>query len=289
VSVTEQNVVFNDPRSEVVEREFDYGTIRFENLAPGDWRTKSGSLARSWRRRYLLNEREVVSPSQLVGNLDKPALVRWIERESVRGAVYAERTGELEGVPEEDWTKRVFSLRMGASAKRDEGAMRGTAVHEALHQLATTGSAPNPADVADFARPWLAGAVKAWETLKVEEVVEAEQIVGHPELLIAGRFDLLARCDGGHLTLIDWKTSPKGEVYAESHWQAAAYKLAIERSLGVEVDRVVLIGVGPSGQPEVINGEITVTDLRSLLDVHHARKRVEAAQSLQRKLQKAGN
>ena len=162
--------------SEIMEREFDYGLVRYENLAPGDWLTQRGEPARKWRRPYLINDQEVTSPSQLAGCLDKPALTRWIERESVIGAVHAERAGELHSVPEEDWPERVRFLRLGASAKRDAGAERGTIVHEALHTLAVDGRVPDPAIVADYARPWLQGAMLAWEALDVRSVLDAESI-----------------------------------------------------------------------------------------------------------------
>lgn len=272
--------------SEIVERDFDFGTVRFESLAAGDWLTQRGEPSRKPRRRYLIDAREVPSPSQLTGNLDKPALQRWIERESVIGAVHAERAGELHGVPEEDWPWRVQSLRLGASAKRDQGAERGTVVHEALHTLATQRCVPDPAMVADYARPWLQGAVLAWQALKIKRVVEAEQIVAHPELGFAGRFDLLAETDAG-TTLIDWKTSPKGTVYAESHWQCACYAVAIERSLGLKIDRAVLIGVGPDGGFELIDCAATPVDVKGLIAVHHARRRIELAQREQRKAVKA--
>lgn len=273
------------PESEIVEREFPYGTVRFENLAAGDWLTSRGEPAKKPRRRYLINGLEVTSPSQLAGCLDKPALTRWIERESVIGAVKAERAGELAGVPEEDWPWRVQSIRLGASAKRDQGAERGTIVHQALHSLAVDGRVPDPAMVADYARRWLQGAILAWEALGITRVIEAEQIVGHPELGFAGRFDLLAMADG-LVTLIDWKTSPKGSVYAESHWQARAYAVAIERSLGLRVEDIKLIGVGPDGGFELISCEITSEDLESLVKVHYARKRVEQAQRDQRRVTK---
>jgi hypothetical protein len=282
------SAIEEDLGGEIIEREFADFTVRFENCGIGQWLTAKGEPAKKPRRRYLIDGVEVCSPSQLAGCLDKPALTRWIERESVIGAVYAERAGELYGVPEQDWPWRVQSIRLGASAKRDQGAERGTVVHEALHTLAVKGRVPDPMMVADYARPWLQAAVLAWQALDVRKVIEAETIVGHPELGFAGRFDLFAMCGPDNtLTLIDWKTSPKGEVYPESHWQARAYAVAIERSLQTSVEAVKLIGVGPEGGFELIDCEITRQDLESLIAVHYARKRVEASQRAQRRVPKA--
>ena len=276
-----------DLGGEVVEREFDYGIVRYENFGPGQWLTARGEPAKKPRRRYLINGVEVTSPSALAGCLDKPALTRWIERESVIGAVHAERAGELDGIPEHDWPYKVTSIRLGASAKRDQGAERGTIVHEALHTLAVEGRVPDPATVADYARPWLQGAVLAWEALDVLKVVEAEQIVGHPELGFAGRFDLLIRNRQGETVLVDWKTSPKGQVYDESHLQVAAYRMAIERSLGFTVNRAVLMGVGPDGGFEFAECMAEPADVEALVQIHYARKRIGMATRDQRRITKA--
>ncbi len=274
------------PGGQTITRTFDFGTLKFEDYAAGTWLTKAGAPGKTARRHYLLDGEEVYSVSSIVGCLDKPALVRWIEDQATRGAVQAERLGELAGVPEEDWCRRVRSLNLGASAKRDEGADRGTIVHDALHTLAVEGRAPNPADVPGIARPWVRGAVAAWLSLGDGDVIAAEEIVCHPELRYAGRFDLL-RMLVGQRTLLDWK-SGRGKIFEAAHWQARLYAMALERC-GEPVDRIVLVGIGDDGGFELVDCACTEQDAEALLRVHRAQKRIQSDMRAQRAIARAAS
>lgn len=266
--------------SEIVVRELPgLGTLRFENLAPGEWLTKKGEPAKTARRRYLFNGEEVDGVSSIVGALDKPALLRWIEDQATRGAVHAERMGELAGLPEWEWKDRVRFLNLGASAKRDEGADRGTAVHEAFHSLATTGDAPNPADYPAIARPWLQGAIRAWMAMDPEPIT-SEEIVCHPEMLYAGRPDLIARV-AGRRTLIDYKTG-RGRVFDQAHYQTRGYAEALP-FCGDGVDRILIVGIADDGGFELVGCEATPEDWAALLRVYRSRKQINAGMAEQRK------
>lgn len=276
---------------ETVVREIPgLGVVKFEDYPAGAWLTKKGEPAKKARRRYLFGETELTADTELdavssiAGTLDKPALLRWIEDQATRGAVLAERMGELEGVPDEDLMERVKSLGLGASAKKEMGGDRGTAVHAAAHILATEGKPPNPAAFVPEWRPWMQGMTRAWLSMN-PEVVESEQIVCHPELGYAGRFDLLARVDSD-LALLDYKTG-KGRVFDSAHYSTRLYAMALLRSLGIKVDRIIIIGVDDDGGFQLVDCEATEEDALALLHTFRSRKRINAGMADQRRLAKA--
>lgn len=270
------------PTGERVERDIPgVGLVVFENYGPGEWMTQKGEPAKRSRRRYLLDGEEVDSVSSIVDALRKEALERWIEDQACRGAVQAERLGELTDVPEEDYAWRIRSLGLGASAKRDEGADRGTVIHEAMQGLAE-GRVPNPADVPGAARPWIQGAMRAWLALEITpgNVILSEEIVAHPELRYAGRPDLVAKIDGV-VTLLDYK-SGRGRVYGEAHFQTRLYQMALA-CCGIPVERIVLVGIADDGGFELIDCAVTEDQAAALLVVHRARRLVNASMADQRR------
>lgn len=272
------------PTGERLERVLDgVGTLVFENYGPGEWVTKAGAPAKTSRRRYLLDDDELDSVSSIVGTLDKPALLYWIEDQATRGAVLAERLGELEDVYEEDWMGRVKTLGLGASAKRDEGADRGTAIHAAFHTLATEGRAPNPASFPEVAQPWVQGAVCAWLAMQ-PKLIASEEIVCHPDHRYAGRPDLIALVDG-KVTLLDYKTG-KGKVYDQAHYQTRLYEMAL-CALGIAIERIVIVGITDDGGFQLVDCECSDEDALALLHTFRARKRINSGMAVQRKIAKA--
>jgi hypothetical protein len=260
-----------DLGGEVAERDIPgLGTLRFENYGVGEWRTQKGEPAKKSKRRYLLNGEELDSVSQIVSVLEKPALYRWYEDRGARGAVQAERMGELADVPEEEIIQRVRLLGLGADAKKDEAADRGTAMHAALHVLATTGEPPNLGDYPVEQRPWLMGATRLWMTLDAEPI-ESELIVCNPVLGYAGRLDLLCLTDGLR-TLVDYK-SGKGRLYSQAHWQARGYADCLPHC-GIEpVDRILIAGVDDEGGFQVVECSKSSEDWAALVHVYRANKR----------------
>lgn len=268
---------------EVVEREHPDGLLRFENYPAGTWLTKAGQPARKDKRQYTLDGAMMDSVSSIVGTLDKPALLYWIEDQASRGAVEAERMGELENCPPEEILHRVKSLGLGASAARDEGAARGHAIHAAFEALALNGTPPNPADYPEDWRPYVQGCVRAWLTLDAQ-AVHAEHMVCNLAGDYAGRLDLIAETADG-LTLIDYKTG-KGKVYDAAHYQARLYDLAL-RTEGITVDRIVIVGIDGEGGFQLVECECTDTDALALLHTFHSRKRINAGMAVQRRAAKA--
>jgi hypothetical protein len=269
---------------EVVERVIDgVGLLRFENFGPGEWLTQKGEPAKVSRRRYLLDGDEYDSVSSIVDTLSKPGLYPWYENGGVRGGVKAQRMGELDDVPEEDWPERVRLLKLGASAQRDEGAERGTAVHVGLHTFATTGEPPNPADYPGVWHPWLQGSMRAALALGLspDTLIEAEQIVCHPEHKYAGRFDLYAMLDTKR-TLIDYK-SGRGKIFDQGHYQTRGYAECFE-PCGLEPpERILIVGIDDDGGFQIVECEAILLDWMALLHTFRSRKRINAGMAAQRK------
>lgn len=272
------------PTGERLERVIDgVGTIVFENYRPGEWLTQKGEPAKVSRRRYLLDGEPLDSVSSIVDALRKEGLERWIETEATRGAVLAERMGELDDVPESDWAIRVKSLGLGATAKRDEAADRGTIIHEAGHAL-TRGEVPNPSEFPIAGRPWVQGMMRAWLALDPSEVVAAEQIVCNPEYRYAGRPDLVAVVDG-QVTLVDYK-SGRGRIYDSAHFQARLYAMALAHC-GVDVERIVLVGIDDAGGFQLVECAATEKAAEALITVHRARRLINSDMAAQRRIAKA--
>lgn len=266
------------------------GVLKFEDYPAGSWLTQKGEPAKKARRRYLLGETEMTADTELdavssIGDtLSKAALLRWIEDQATRGAVTAERLGELQDVHEDDWMERVKALGLGASAKKEMGADRGSAVHVAAHTLATEGKPPNPSTYMPEWRPWLQGMTRAWLALE-PEIIEAEAIVCYPEHGYAGRFDLLARVDDA-VAVLDYKTG-KGRVFDSAHYTTRLYSMAVQRSLGIEVERTIIIGVDDDGGFQLVECEATEADALALLHTFRSRKRINSGMASQRRIAKA--
>lgn len=175
---------------------------------------------------------------------------------------------------------RVKALNLGASAKRDEGADRGHAIHDAFHKLAVDGRSPNPADFPMMARPWVQGAMRAWLAMN-PKLIAAEEMVCHPELMYAGRPDLIATVSGKR-TLIDYKTG-KGKVYDAAHYQTRLYAMAL-RFFDLEPEEILIVGIDDQGSFELIRCEATEADALALLHTFKARKRINADMAVQRKV-----
>lgn len=283
------------PTGERLVRQLDCGTLVFENYEAGEWVTKKGTPGKIARRRYTLDDDELDSVSSITGTIDKPALQYWIEDQSARGAVQAERMGALAGVSEDDYLKLMRKLGLGASAARDEGSDRGKAIHAAMHTLVLEGRPPNPAAFPEAWRLWLQGAMRAWLALDPVPVA-AEEIVCYPELGYAGRPDLIAytsitwpsRPDWleRKLTLVDYKTG-KGKVYDAAHYQTRLYAMALLRCLGIKVERIIILGIDDNGNFQPVECEASAGDAISLIGTYRSRKRINAGMAAQRQLAKA--
>jgi len=83
-----------------------------------------------------------------------------------------------------------------------------------------------------------------WWKEEKREVLLAEEIAAHPELLYAGKIDLLL-ADG---TLVDFKTSKA--LYPEHELQLGGYALALEAWEGIRPQKGLLVRIGKDGAAE---------------------------------------
>ncbi len=83
-----------------------------------------------------------------------------------------------------------------------------------------------------------------WWKEEKREVLLSEEIVAHPELLYAGKIDLLLT-DG---TLVDFKTSKA--LYREYELQLGGYALALEAWEGIRPQKGLLVRIGKDGSVE---------------------------------------
>jgi hypothetical protein len=153
----------------------------------------------------------------------KPALLEWYAREGVNAAVVLK-----------------------------EAQARGTDCHRFVETFMQTGELLPFSDFREDRKPYLQGLVRfLWE--HEPRAVDVERLICHPELRYAGRLDLLAVLkDSSELTLLDFKSNPKGNVYAEAHVQCAGYSLADHRCGGERIERALVVGVSEQGKYKIV-------------------------------------
>ena len=228
----------------------------------------------------LIGERREpwVSVTGALNILDKPNLIRWAGRVDSEAVLELERQGMLEGRTVDEAHRIMREHGMGAEAKRNAGATRGTAVHDALAAYCMTGKIPQLADLSDEARGYVQ-AVADWLIELAPEPILSEQIVGSPTHGFAGRFDLICAIEGQRC-LVDLKTSAK--PYPEMHIQLAGYQRAFQEC-GIEpVDKAYIVTVAEDGTWQMTEGRAKAEDFLAVLGANRAlsgvRKAVKAAE-----------
>lgn len=200
----------------------------------------------------------VPSVTNVLGMLNKPALVGWAAREVATLA--ADLRGSL-GVLEHG---EVVTLLKGAASRRgNKAAARGTDIHAYIESRLSR-CEPEPLD--REAEPYRAAA-DAWIEHYVSDVhgVEVTMFAGG----YAGTADSVIEC-GGRTILVDIKTSKA--IYPEASLQLAALAAGtvwhegsapIERR---EIDDLAVVRIGLDGEYEVRY----VADPSSALETFHA-------------------
>lgn len=237
--------------------------------------------------RYWLHADDVRSEAMSVTTalkvLSKEALLRWYEQRGAEGAcrlahdgmldtLHAKvnpRSGEITverrpSVRPENAIYVVRELQLGADAKKEEGAHRGTVTHQVLEVYHRDETVPNLSDFAPEHRGFVTGLVR-WLMKAVPTPVLVEGIVGSVEHGFAGRVDLIAEVAGA-VRVVDLKTNPAGRIFDESHLQAAAYDLAA-RECGIQLTGTpLLLAVDAAGSlPEPVESDATAEDFLSVL------------------------
>jgi|HubBroStandDraft_6_1064221.scaffolds.fasta_scaffold01839_22 hypothetical protein len=233
-------------------------------------------------RYWLIRGQErfaAVSVTSALKVIDKPQLISWAERVGCEGALRMERSGSLvypDGghVPITEAIRMVRETGQGADGKKEAGANRGNALHDALRLYCELGSPPK---IGDF-DPEVRGYVQAlcgWLVRDQPEPILIETIVGCPEHGFAGRFDLLATIDGRKV-LADLKTSAR--PYLEQHLQLAAYLHALEECFpsdeSVYADVAMLVLVGEDGSFTTHECRAEAKDFLNVLACHRSVGRI---------------
>jgi hypothetical protein len=143
------------------------------------------------------------------------------------------------------WTMREPNARQ----MRDEGIERGKDAHRFIETYLRDGVLLPFSDFTPTSKPYLQGAARFIFEREPEPVTDGvERLVCHPELRYAGRLDLLAVLnDSPALTLLDYKSNPKGNVYAKAHVQMMGYAIADKRCGGEPIERAAVIGLTAEG------------------------------------------
>lgn len=223
---------------------------------------------------------DVPSVTGVLKVLDKPAIIPWAEARGIDGAVQAVRLGEID--PQDAASVAhavgtVRTLKLGADAARDQGADRGTSLHNALELYVKTGQVPSVAAFPVEHRGYVQ-ALCRWLLAARPEPTAVEVCVGSVEHGFAGRLDLRATIDGRDL-VVDLKTNAKGRVYDDPHIQTAAYVGALVECGHPEPEGAVIVALGEDGGYESADCEATFDDFLSVLSVHHAMRRLRLARA----------
>lgn len=230
--------------------------------------------------RYWLHTQDgertsVPSVTGILRVLDKPQLIPWAEARGIDGAVRAVQLGEINPSDEASVAcavGTVRSLKLGADAARDQGADRGTSLHDALEVYVRSGQVPRIGDFPVEHRGYVQ-ALCRWLLAAKPEPLAVEVCVGSAQWGFAGRLDLRARV-GGLDVVVDLKTNARGRVYDDPHLQCAAYVGALVEC-GHEVpDDSLIVALGDAGEFEQVACRARYEDFLAVLGAHQVMKRL---------------
>jgi hypothetical protein len=145
------------------------------------------------------------------------------------------------GMSAEDLALLVQRARGAHLEESRKAAGAGSEVHDWIEAFLKGAHRELPLD------PSSMKAIRAfidWWREEKREVLLSEEIVAHPELLYAGKVDLLL----GDGTLVDLKTSKA--LYPEYELQLGGYALALEAWEGVRPRKGLLVRIGKDGAAE---------------------------------------
>lgn len=199
------------------------------------------------RRRYLVNGQPVPSVTQILGVLDKPALVWWGMRVGVEGACQLQAAQSLPENPEEA-VKALTARKLTVNHVKTRAATRGTSLHDALEAYMRDGTVPMPAGFPEEDRGYVRALAKAMLDLNPVPLA-MEVVVGSAAHGFGGRYDLLCELDGMKVRL-DLKTGKR--VYETAHLQLAAYELAALEMGESRSDYQAILRLGEDGSFEFV-------------------------------------
>lgn len=199
------------------------------------------------KRRYLVDGEPVPSVTQILGVLDKPALVWWAMRVGVEGACQLQESGSLPADPEAA-VKALTARKLTVNHVKTKAATRGTSLHDALEAYLQHGSVPMPAGFPEEDRGYVRALARAMLDLRPEPF-KTEVVVGSAVHGFGGRYDLLCGLDD-HTLRVDLKTGKR--VYETAHLQLAAYELAAVEMGEAPTDEQAVLRLGEDGEYEFV-------------------------------------
>lgn len=171
---------------------------------------------------YWLDGTRIQGVTTILGNgIPKPALPYWAAR-TVAEYVMA-NPDQIAALREMSDASAIAALKQIPWTKRDEAAIKGTAIHALAEELVHS----REVEVPDHLLGYVTGYVALLEEFQIEPLF-TELPVAHRIYRYGGKFDVIAKIGAGpwagRTALIDWKSS-KG-VYGETGLQTAAYASA---------------------------------------------------------------
>lgn len=164
---------------------------------------------------YWLDGKRCKSPSAIAKVPDdSSALDKWRRRQTAIGlAMRPELLTEIAANVEDKQALDAICERAMDHAGASSGRNWGSAVHLVIER--------DIAGATILETPETARVRKQWQQLLADhrlEVVRAEAVVVHPELMIAGRFDQVMRStDTGEMFVMDVKTGASADQFLQAH------------------------------------------------------------------------
>lgn len=228
-------------------------------------------------RGYTVNGTPVPSVTQVLGILDKPALVGWTAKITAEGAwKLARRKGYK--MPDEPWQfiRDLKGMGYDHRSYSKDAAARGTIVHTCLEEWIKEGKIPVAGKVPKPAQGYVRGLAK-FLIERQPEFLESETVVGSAVHGFAGTRDTVCILkDKQHgRTLIDLKTSKR--VYPTSHFpQLRAYEIAGVECGEEPTDKQGILRVGADGTYEIVWSCATDEDFLAVLRCYKAQQALTA-------------
>lgn len=232
-----------------------------------------GADGKPQQRRYTVNGERTPSVSTIAKYLDPDptGLMYWSSNLTCEGV--AQLAGQNGGLPVtgEGIKAALREAKLTWRDVRDQAAQRGTDVHERIFAaLSDRSTLPDLSDLSDDDRGFGQAAIRWWGDRQPRPIM-AEAMTADAEHGFVGRFDLLCELDGERV-LVDAKTRLKLSARLSDHCQLAGYRMAIEAAGQGEVDRMLILILGPDGEYREVEGEATDEDFLAALSAYQSNR-----------------
>ncbi len=244
----------------------------------------------------------LVGVTSIIGCLDKPALLPWVEEQTCIAVQALAESGPVD-LAAPALRVAMRESQVGWQFTRDKRATSGTSIHDALEQLAREGKNPRLADFPEQDRGFVRGLASFWLDAR-PDVIATEVVVASGEHGIAGRLDLHARiaerelvvdaASGERATfgpgrfLWDAKTS-KAVHPVENFTQLAGYEILFRESHDqAGTDGQIVLRLDESGSYEVALSTAVPGDFLAILGAYETAKRLRASRPRKAKREPVG-